>query len=127
MGKRVDARTAGELNELLHDMMVAFGPSSGAGIVAIVNEADLTLPQITILGFLQQGPQTVSSLSELIKLTPGAVSRLVDRMVRKGLVSRREGDSDRRQKTLNLTPAGRRLRPPPVSGPLPTPVSEWAC
>ena len=110
MGKKVDAKTAGQLNELLHDMMVAFGHSSGSSIVAVVNEADLTLPQIIILGLLQQGPQTVSSLSEMIKLTPGAVSRLVDRMVRKGLVSRREGNDDRRQKMLSLTSAGRRLR-----------------
>jgi DNA-binding MarR family transcriptional regulator len=110
MGKKADARTARDLNELIHDMMVAFGPTSGSGIVAVVNEADLTLPQIIILGLLQQGPQTVSSLSEMIKLTPGAVSRLVDRMVRKGLVSRREGNDDRRQKMLSLTPAGRRLR-----------------
>jgi DNA-binding MarR family transcriptional regulator len=110
MGKRIDAKTASDLNELLHDMMVAFGHSSGSGIVAVVNEADLTLPQIIILGLLQQGPQTVSSLSEMIKLTPGAVSRLVDRMVRKGFVSRREGNDDRRQKMLSLTSAGRRLR-----------------
>jgi DNA-binding MarR family transcriptional regulator len=110
MDKKVDARTARDLNELLHDMMVAFGHTSGSDIVAVVNEADLTLPQIIILGLLQQGPQTVSSLSEMIKLTPGAVSRLVDRMVRKGLVSRREGNDDRRQKMLSLTSAGRRLR-----------------
>jgi DNA-binding MarR family transcriptional regulator len=110
MGKKVDARTARDLNELLHDMMVAFGHTSGSGIVAVVNDADLTLPQIIILGMLQQDPQTVSRLSEMIKLTPGAVSRLVDRMVRKGLVSRKEGDGDRRQKMLSLTPAGRRLR-----------------
>jgi DNA-binding MarR family transcriptional regulator len=110
MGKKVDTRTARDLNELLHDMMVTFGHSSGAGIVAVVNEADMTLPQIIILGLLQQGPQTVSRLSEMIQLTPGAVSRLVDRMVRKGLVSRREGNDDRRQKMLSLTPGGRRLR-----------------
>jgi DNA-binding MarR family transcriptional regulator len=109
MGKKADAKTACDLNELLHDMMVVVGHASGSGIVGVVNEADLTLPQIIILGLLQQGPQTVSSLSQMIKLTPGAVSRLVDRMVRKGLVSRKEGDDDRRQKTLALTPTGRRL------------------
>lgn len=110
MVKKVDARTARDLNELLHEMMVSFGHSSGSDIVAVVNEADLTLPQIIILGLLQDGPQTVSRLSEMLRLTPGAVSRLVDRMVRKGLVSRREGNDDRRQKVLSLTPAGRRLR-----------------
>jgi len=109
MGKKADVRIARDLNELFHDMMMAIGHNSGSGIFRVINEADLTFPQMIILGFLEQGPQTVSRLSEMIKLTPGAVSRLVDRMVRKGLVSRREGDDDRRQKTLNLTPAGRRL------------------
>jgi DNA-binding MarR family transcriptional regulator len=110
MGRKVDVKTAGELNELLHDMMVAIGHASGTGMVKVINEADLTFPQMIILGFLADGPQTVSGLSEMIQLTPGAVSRLIDRMVRKGLVSRREGEDDRRQKTLSLTPAGRRVR-----------------
>jgi MarR family transcriptional regulator, organic hydroperoxide resistance regulator len=109
MGRKADAKTARELNELLHDMMVAIGHASGSGIVGVVNEADLTLPQIIILGLLLEGPQTVSGLSEMLRLTPGAVSRLVDRMVRKGLVIRREGNDDRRQKMLSPTPAGRRM------------------
>jgi DNA-binding MarR family transcriptional regulator len=109
MGTKVDAKTTGELNELLRETMMAFGHASGSAVVGVINEADLTLPQIVILGFLeQQGPQTVSGLSEMIRLTPGAVSRLVDRMVRKGLVSRREGAGDRRQKAISLTPTGRR-------------------
>jgi DNA-binding MarR family transcriptional regulator len=110
MGRKIDAKTAGELNELLHGMMVAIGRASGVGPVKIVNKYDLTFPQIIVLGTLERGPQTVSSLSEVLQLTRGAVSRLVERMVRKGLVSRREGDGDRRQKTLSLTPAGQRIR-----------------
>jgi len=109
MGKKVDAKTAGELNELVHDALMAFGRASGAGMVSVINEADLTFPQIMILALLDQGPQTVSSLSEMLQLTRGAVSRLVDRLVRKGLVSRKEGDEDRRQKALAMTPAGRRI------------------
>lgn len=109
MGERVDEKTTGELNELVHEAMVAFGHGSGSGMVGVINEADLTLPQLLILELLRQGPQTVTGLSEALRLTPGAVSRLVDRLVRKGLVSRREGEADRRQKTLSPTPAGRRM------------------
>jgi DNA-binding MarR family transcriptional regulator len=110
MRKKADRRITGELNELLHDALVAFGHGSGSGMVGVISDADLTLPQILILEILRQGPQTVKGLSEMLKLTPGAVSRLVERMVRKGLVSRKEGDSDRRQKKLSSTPAGQRLR-----------------
>jgi MarR family multiple antibiotic resistance transcriptional regulator len=106
MKKKPDARTVAELNDLIRDALVAFGRGSGAEIVGVVNEADLTLPQLLILDSLRQGPRTVTGLSELLRLTPGAVSRLVDRLVRKGLVSRKEGDSDRRQKVLRATPSG---------------------
>lgn len=109
MARKVDGKTVGEINELLQDALTAFGHTSGSGLVGVINEADLTLPQLLILEFMRQGPQTVTGLSEQLRLTPGAVSRLVDRMVRKGLISRREGDGDRRQKTLSLTPSGRRM------------------
>ena len=109
MARKVDKKTVGEINELLQDALMAFGHTSGSGLVGVINEADLTLPQLLILEFLRQGQQTVTGLSEMLRLTPGAVSRLVDRLVRKGLVSRKEGDGDRRQKRLTLTPAGRRL------------------
>jgi len=108
--RKIDDKTAHDLNELLHQMMVAIGRASGVGPVKIVNKYDLTFPQIIVLATLERSPQTVSSLSEVLQLTRGAVSRLVERMVRKGLVSRREGNDDRRQKMLSLTPAGRRLR-----------------
>lgn len=107
---KVDSKTADELNELLHSTMVAIGRASGAGPVKIVNRHDLTFPQMMVLAELERTPQTVSALSGMLQLTPGAVSRLVERMVQKGLVSRKEGDGDRRQKTISLTPAGRRVR-----------------
>lgn len=44
-------------------------------------------------------------------LTRGAVSKLVDRLVRKGLVSRTEADRDRRFQDVELTAAGRALVP----------------
>jgi DNA-binding MarR family transcriptional regulator len=44
-------------------------------------------------------------------LTRGAVSKLVDRLVRKDLVSRTEADEDRRYQDVKLTAAGRALVP----------------
>ncbi len=44
-------------------------------------------------------------------LTRGAVSKLVDRLVRKGLAHRTEADRDRRFQDLVLTDAGRELVP----------------
>jgi DNA-binding MarR family transcriptional regulator len=52
-----------------------------------------------------------SSLAHSTGLTRGAVSRLVDRLLQKNLVTRDEAAADRRFEDLRLTPAGRKLVP----------------
>ncbi|MBN2191857.1 MAG: MarR family transcriptional regulator [Polyangiaceae bacterium] len=98
MSKKADAKTAGDLDRLLHDVISPIDRALGISIVKVISACDVNLSQITILDLLRQGPQTVSSLSKELRLTPGGVSRLVDRLVRRGLVSRREGANSRRQK-----------------------------
>jgi len=50
-------------------------------------------------------------LAERIGMTRGGVSKLVDRLVKKKLVTRRDRSDDRRFQTIALTAAGRRLTP----------------
>jgi DNA-binding MarR family transcriptional regulator len=50
-------------------------------------------------------------LAERIGMTRGGVSKLVDRLVMKKLVTRRERTDDRRFQSIALTAAGRRLTP----------------
>lgn len=50
-------------------------------------------------------------LAERIGMTRGGVSKLVDRLVAKGLATRRERDDDRRFQSVALTAAGRRMLP----------------
>src|ERR1700744_368505 len=52
-----------------------------------------------------------SQLAEVVGLTRGAVSKLVDRLVAKKLLSCIVEKADRRYQTVALTPAGRRLVP----------------
>src|ERR1700727_1848529 len=52
-----------------------------------------------------------SALAEQTGLTRGAISKLIERLVVKKLVSRKEGTGDRRYQRIALTPAGRRLVP----------------
>lgn len=52
-----------------------------------------------------------SALSEQIGLTRGAVSKLLDRLATKSLVSTRADAEDGRSWTVRLTAAGRRLVP----------------
>jgi len=52
-----------------------------------------------------------SALADRLGMTRGAISKLADRLIAKGLLSRRSGGSDRRFQTLALTGEGRALVP----------------
>jgi MarR family transcriptional regulator, 2-MHQ and catechol-resistance regulon repressor len=62
-----------------------------------------------VLDVLQKGPMPVSALGPKVDLNPGSVSVAVDRLYKKGLVSRVESESDRRVRTVSLTEKGRRV------------------
>jgi DNA-binding MarR family transcriptional regulator len=71
---------------------------------------EVTLTQYRSLVVLaSRGPQGVASLAEAVAVTPPTASRLVDRLIRKGLVRRRADRHDRRQVRIGLTEAGRDL------------------
>ena len=71
---------------------------------------EVTLTQYRSLVVLaSRGPQGVAALAEAVVVTPPTASRLVDRLVRKGLVRRRTDRHDRRQVRIGLTEAGRSL------------------
>jgi DNA-binding MarR family transcriptional regulator len=57
----------------------------------------------------QEMPPSV--LADLIGMTRGAASKLVDRLLAKGLVTRQDRTDDRRFQDIALTPAGRQLVP----------------
>ena len=58
---------------------------------------------------LHKGPMTVNAIGPKVNLNPGSVSVAVDRLYKKGLVSRVESESDRRVRTVSLTEKGRRV------------------
>jgi len=58
---------------------------------------------------LDQGPLPVNTIGPIVDLNPGSVSVAVDRLFKKGLVSRVESQSDRRVRTVSLTQKGRAM------------------
>jgi DNA-binding MarR family transcriptional regulator len=54
----------------------------------------------------QHGPLTLAELGRLLVCEVGSPSRLVDGLVRRGLIDRRRGSGDKRVVMLSLTPAG---------------------
>ena len=58
---------------------------------------------------LHKGPLPVNTIGPKVWLTPGSISVAVDRLVKKGLVARKEHSRDRRVRQVELTPKGRAL------------------
>jgi MarR family 2-MHQ and catechol resistance regulon transcriptional repressor len=58
---------------------------------------------------LHKGPLPVNTLGPKVWLTPGSISVAVERLVKKGLVSRKDHPDDRRVRRVELTAKGRAL------------------
>jgi len=58
---------------------------------------------------LHKGPLPVNTIGPKVWLTPGSISVAVDRLVKKGLVSRKGHPDDRRVRQVELTAKGRAL------------------
>ena len=58
---------------------------------------------------LHKGPLPVNTLGPKVWLTPGSISVAVDRLVKRGLVSRKDHPRDRRVRQVELTAKGRAL------------------
>lgn len=72
------------------------------------NRAELTIPQFRALVLLNLVERpSLSELADHLGLSLPAASRMVDLLVRRGLVQRKSGTKDRRRILLLLTPAGR--------------------
>jgi MarR family transcriptional regulator, organic hydroperoxide resistance regulator len=70
---------------------------------------DLTPSEINALGNLADGrPRTVTELGVAVGAKPATVTGILDRLERRGLVTRRARQGDRRSVHVELTPDGRR-------------------
>jgi DNA-binding MarR family transcriptional regulator len=63
-----------------------------------------------VVHFIGRSPgMTVAQLLNLLQITKQSLSRVLKELIDKGFVYQLEGDTDRRQRLLHLTPAGREL------------------
>lgn len=74
---------------------------------------DVTVAEWVVLREMTGGDATTSpsTVADLTGLTRGAVSKLIERLLRKGYVTRQESSSDRRRQVIELTPAAVALVP----------------
>jgi DNA-binding MarR family transcriptional regulator len=73
---------------------------------------DITAAQYVILATLAEGPtDSASGLCRGVSYDPGAMTRMIDRLERKGLVRRIRCPDDRRRINLELTVEGKAVYP----------------
>ncbi len=83
------------VREFVLDIMTAFG------------DFDFSLPQMATLLLLdEEGELTIKQIAELVGRSVSATSRLLDQLVERGMVSRREDERDRRVKRVAITRSG---------------------
>jgi DNA-binding MarR family transcriptional regulator len=78
------------------------------GFAAQLGELNLGFTQLAALYALaDSGTMTISDMADTIGRSPSTVSRLVDSLVERQLVERRQDSEDRRLRTLALTGRGK--------------------
>lgn len=71
---------------------------------------DFSLPQMATLLLLdEEGELTIKQVTEILGRSVSATSRMLDQLVERGMVSRREDEHDRRVKRVANTEKGRTL------------------
>jgi DNA-binding MarR family transcriptional regulator len=86
------------LREFVFNIMRSFG------------DLDFSLPQLaTILLLEEDGELTIRQVAEILGRPLSTTSRMLDQLVERGLVSRREDERDRRAKLVACTGRGQTL------------------
>jgi DNA-binding MarR family transcriptional regulator len=98
---------AGELLELWHHLT----RGSSQQLYALIGELDISITQMKTLHALSDCVHEVSvkELSDRLAVSLPGASRIVDGLLRRGWVERREDPDDRRIKRVGITHAGREI------------------
>jgi DNA-binding MarR family transcriptional regulator len=93
----------------LYALVVHIHKNCNADLFEAVGTLDLSLTQIKLLHHLEDSDRelTLKEGAEFVHVSLPAASRLVDDLVRRGFVERREDVHDRRMKRVQLTGDGR--------------------
>ncbi|MBD0275024.1 MAG: MarR family transcriptional regulator, partial [Acetobacteraceae bacterium] len=91
----------------LPDLLARAAHAAVQGFAAELRARHVSLPVWRVLAALQARPsETVGGLAEACLLQQPTMTKLLDRMVRDGLVTRAPDARDRRVQRISLTPEG---------------------
>ncbi|MEO1420961.1 MAG: MarR family transcriptional regulator [Pseudomonadota bacterium] len=73
----------------------------------LMKVSGLTAPQLLVIQAIErEGSPSTSALARSISVSQATMTRIIDRLVRAGLVLRRKSDSDKRVVNISLTELG---------------------
>jgi DNA-binding MarR family transcriptional regulator len=99
-----------QFTQSIRTWMDAFMQRSMGNWWRFAKSTGLSMPQFSLMTHMyHRGACGMSGISERFEITPAAASQMVDKLVQSGYIVREEDPTDRRAKTLNLTPKGRQL------------------
>ena len=79
-------------------------------LAVVVSEENLSFSQVAALHIIdREGVVNVNDISTSLNLSMSATSRMIDELVKKDLIERKEDQENRRAKTLSLTTSGRKF------------------
>jgi DNA-binding MarR family transcriptional regulator len=97
------------LSATLQECAAVFMRGSMHHLLLYAKESGLSMSQIgAMLHIHRRGISGVSDVGDDLRVTHGAASQMLDRLVLQGLVDRSEDPHDRRVKQIVLTPEGKR-------------------
>ena len=96
-----------ELVEKLVEHMERMQSHMRVRLAPVWSGLDLTMPQAKTLFFLADEPRRMRGIAGRLGVEMPSATSMIDRLVNKGLVERRQDPVDRRAVVCSLTPAGR--------------------
>jgi len=112
-GGPVNGGTAGGVpgdDEVTEAILVASRAMVAVAVRSLADHPEVTLTQYRTLVVLScGGARRLADLAEDLRVSPSTATRMCDRLVRKGLISRTRDELDRREVNLVVTPAGRKI------------------
>ncbi|MDT8911040.1 MarR family transcriptional regulator [Amycolatopsis sp. PS_44_ISF1] len=94
------------LTQLVNEVFIVNGALLTAGD-ALADVVGLTAAQWQVIGFLEDGPASAADLARRRGLRRQSVQETVNRLLRKGMLSRADNPADRRAPLLHLTSTAR--------------------
>ena len=102
---------SGAVDDLVTALLTASRALVGVSARSLAEiEASVTLTQFRMLVVLDgHGPSSLNHLADRLDVSPSTAARMVDRLIERRFVRRRENKANRREVVIDLTSDGQRI------------------